>query len=653
MPLKAEIKSHDGIGRLNKIILDRGTIESPNLVEHFKVPILHHAQSNEIDEKGLKLKNSLKLAHLPSLHHFSNFNSSEEVLSVLKEKYFSKLSSYSDVVLFPIDRASSLRSYSKYPQFIQQASEENENITFGGYHQSDDDKTDWDSLNSLPFIILGELSNLYKNHRSTFKYLQNILVKFPLTLKYAPLIPPNLFPLFSYLGIDFFDFLYGRFMAQSNIFLDWNKGEKIDNRENFDPPCQCTACLKYLDYNSISEWLTEHNDNLSLSIIIKVRNAIKEGELRDLVKQTILSDPSATALLRIFDLEDEYKFLNIFTPTLRKKTLLLTDFSDYIRPEVKMFQKRVQERFNIPEWTEAIILLPCSAKKPYSESRSHRLFSKCMHGALKGKKYSFLELIVTSPLGVVPRFFEQVYPAGFYDIPVTGNWTEFEKNIVDQLLLDIFSKLDKKIPIISYLAEPEKSILVNFSNKHPEFEIKILDLEKSETSDESLDILYNYLKSIESGIPSTNSKKGFELEFFRSMANYQFGKEAGEILFPPETEIKLRSLLLTAFLDKKQIATFQLGHITLTIDGASRLAEKFEGYRVYFAGTEINGSALYNPGIAKADHLIQPEDDVLIFSEKNGEFLGIGKSHLTGSELEMSTYGIGVSIKKKFKGKTN
>ena len=44
------------------------------------------------------------------------------------------------------------------------------------------------------------------------------------------------------------------------------------------------------------------------------------------------------------------------------------------------------------------------------------------------------EVMVTSPLGLVPRDLEQTWPAGYYDIPVTGDWTQDEIIRVTQML---------------------------------------------------------------------------------------------------------------------------------------------------------------------------------------------------------------------------
>ena len=353
--------------------------------------------------------------------------------------------------------------------------------------------------------------------------------------------------------------------------------------------------------------------------------------------------------MRIADLDTEHRLLEKYTPSLKKSALVLTSNSDYIRPEIKMFHNRVKERFTVPDWTKLVLLIPCSARKPYSISKSHRIMTSAVKSALRGKRHSVLELIITSPLGVVPRFLEQVYPAGMYDIPVTGNWTELEQNIVEELLLSIFSQLPPDVPIISYLAEPEKSIIKEFASKYPTFNIQVLELEESETSDDSLKILRTQLYSMRDSLISSITKTQHELEFFKSMADYQFGKGAREHLFPPESEIRRKGYVLTAFYNSKQLATLQLGHLALTVYAASRLAESYNNYKVYFADSELSGSALYTPGILRADQQIKPEDDVLVMSDKTGKFLAIGKSHLTGFELESCSFGLGVSIKKKLK----
>ncbi len=647
MVLKVEIRSHSGIGRITKIISDDKVLSGPNLIEPISIPVFHKGDSSINLQEIPTEESEIILGYIPALHNFSALNSEQDVLEILKKDYKPKIESL-DFISFPLDMASSFRSFTHYPDFILQASKEMA-LNFAWIYSEKDSETDWTKLHDLPLMILGDLATIYKNQRHAWRYLVNLEKTFPLTLKYAPAIPPVLFPLFVYLGIDFFDSLYGKYMAQNNIFLDTDELIPVKDFENFIPPCSCIACHRKSEYTSTKHWLFDHNLKFTQYMIKKVQHALHQGTLRDLVKKQVLIDPSSTALLRIADLDEENQLLDKYTPSFNKTNLILTSISDYIRPEIKMYHSRIKERFTIPKWNELILLIPCSAKKPYSISKSHRIFSSVIKNVLKGKRHSILELIVTSPLGVVPRFLEQVYPAGMYDIPVTGNWTELEENLVENLLVNIFSQLSKEIPIVSYLAEPEKSIIQKFSHKFPQYKITILDLEEAEISEKSLQMLRSHLYSIKDTITASNSKNNYELEFFKAMANYQFGKGAGDIIFPPECEVKRKGYLLTAFLFNKQLATLHLGRLSITVYAASKLAESFDNYKVYFADSEIIGSAIYTPGIIKADQQIKPEDDVLVISEKTGKFLAIGKSNLSGFELENCNYGLGISIKKKFK----
>ena len=76
-----------------------------------------------------------------------------------------------------------------------------------------------------------------------------------------------------------------------------------------------------------------------------------------------------------------------------------------------------------------------------------------------------MEIILTSPLGIVPRDLEYTYPAAHYDIPVTGDWSEIEKQHLENDLLDFFKKIDPSIPLLGYLKGTERDILIKVCDK--------------------------------------------------------------------------------------------------------------------------------------------------------------------------------------------
>ncbi len=153
-----------------------------------------------------------------------------------------------------------------------------------------------------------------------------------------------------------------------------------------------------------------HNRLALLREIALVTRFIEESRLRDLVESRCRLDAAQVAIMR--HLDNQYPFMERHLPIARSGVMRANSGESLQRAEVRRFAERVISRY-IPPKTDVAVLLPCSAKKPYSLSQSHRKFQQ----AIAGRAH---ELIVTSPLGLVPRELECVYPAGHYDVPVTG-----------------------------------------------------------------------------------------------------------------------------------------------------------------------------------------------------------------------------------------
>lgn len=85
------------------------------------------------------------------------------------------------------------------------------------------------------------------------------------------------------------------------------------------------------------------------------------------------------------------------------------------RPEAVRWRSRMEM---MEPLGDTVVLLPCSMKKPYSNSKSHQKFRKLTR--------SFQELIVTSPFGICPRELENTFPIQSYDVSTTGSWSSDE-----------------------------------------------------------------------------------------------------------------------------------------------------------------------------------------------------------------------------------
>src|SRR5438552_1980631 len=213
------------------------------------------------------------------------------------------------------------------------------------------------------------------------------------------LATPSNVPILVYAGIDVID--------SSRMVLDRARGlfhtsdGSIEMEEAEPAACGCPACVAGGD-------LPGHNDFALHRAVLLVRNHLAHGRLRELVERRLANAPWNTAVVRHLDLRG-YDLVEPYTPVAGREVLAYASESLH-RPEVVRFRRRIMERYAKPPSARVLLLLPCSARKPYSASRSHRRFREAIQAC---KNPSVVhEVIVTSPLGLIPRELERFYPAG-------------------------------------------------------------------------------------------------------------------------------------------------------------------------------------------------------------------------------------------------
>ncbi|MHA1972712.1 MAG: DUF5591 domain-containing protein [Candidatus Hodarchaeales archaeon] len=467
-------------------------------------------------------------------------------------------------------------------------------------------------------VILGDISSLLNHPVFLLDYIAKIHeITSKNTLLYAPAVPPSYLPFLTYLGIDLFDTLY----------LD------LFNSSTKQYP------LPILETSISANTFT---DILSLTKI-----AISTGRLRDLVRIYANSSPPLKTMLRITDVTLP---LEVGTPIFSSNKLLCTDETDFTRPEVSRFRERVKKRYYPKEGLFGLIFLPCSARKPYSQSKSHSAFLGIIRRTLKQIRYSVGEIILTSPLGVVPRELEYTYPAGHYDIPVTGRWSDLERSLLSEDIKSLISKIPPSIPLIGFVKGAERETLDQVCTLLNRRVLLPEEEDLSLTAKESLKEFSELLKMAFNDISTTGSKRMELINFIRTISDFQFGKGTGLILVPDEVQIYGRKELgLKVSLDKTHLLTFKPsnGLLTLSLQAGRRILDHSKN-KVIFNGSKITGTTIFCNAIDLADHEIRAKDEVLI-TDREGELLGVGISLLPGSLLETMKRGKGVLLRKKVK----
>ncbi len=453
-------------------------------------------------------------------------------------------------------------------------------------------------------------------------------------LIYLPVVgEPSNFSVLTYMGIDLFDSLTAAVAARNEYLLfPTGKVKTSQLKENF---CNCPSCLNTKEPSEMSfEEILNHNYYSINSELKLVRNAIYERKLRHLVETRVRVSPLLASILKNLD-NNYYNFFEKTTPVTKKIQLLSTSNDSLNRPEIIRFQKRAIDRYIKPDSAKILLLLPCSAKKPYSFSKTHKFFKEKLQYLQNSNVVH--EMIITSPIGIVPRELELTYPASNYDTILTGIWYENEKKMIRTLLE-------------KYLAENKyDKIIVHLPKNIQEFILDLLDsyiitCKESPISKTSLDRLYKTLqKEVEPYEKISNKQRQYEN--ILALAAYQFGKKPAKSLLK-NTQIRGKYPFFKIFEKENQLAmlTKDRGLLSLTLNGAKKIQKSNEYFVEIDDDFELKGS-VFAPGVKLADSKIRIGDEVIIISNK--KLCGVGVAKMSGEEMVQLNYGEAVSTRHK------
>ena len=266
-------------------------------------------------------------------------------------------------------------------------------------------------------IVLVDAPQLASQQGKLVDALIAIKHRFPGALVWAPGIGgPDNIAVLAWFGVDIFDLSRSRQCAASNIILTSSGPRKPVPQSNE------TADLE----SQIVHWEFAINE---------VKARLANGTLRTLVEQQSVNSPKLVEHLRYHDKLTRNN-LDIGISHVPRETILhCNSHTSLSNPIVSKWVDFMIDDYRPPDGLDQVLLLlPCSARKPYRMSKSHRKFLDVVgHSA-------FHEVMVTSPLGLVPRDLEETWPASHYDIPVTGEWSLDEISRTRNMLMSLLEE---------------------------------------------------------------------------------------------------------------------------------------------------------------------------------------------------------------------
>jgi archaeosine synthase len=455
-------------------------------------------------------------------------------------------------------------------------------------------------------VMVANWHTAFANPRNYVDWLVGLKEKTPAdTVWYAPAAAlPSTVAILCYSGFELFDYTAVDLKSAQGLFCTPEGNFPADAMET--GICTCRGC-KAGD-------LQEHNREALRQEIALVTRFIQQSQLRELLESRCRMDAAQVAILR--HLDRNYAFMEERQPVARSGVMRANSGESLQRVEVQRFANRVLTRY-VPPRCDVAVLLPCSARKPYSLSQSHRRFQQAVGGRAH-------ELIVTSPLGLVPRELECIYPAAHYDVPVTGYWDAEECAVISGILARYFSR-HRYRRIIAHLEGGALTVARQAA------ELCGITLEYSCTENPAGPAALNILDS------SLAGERRIKDDRLHGMLSYQFGTDI-------ETKgITPRGRFPELFWSKGNVQLFSLdtntGLIRPTFDGWDLIPS---GYHITIDDFVPEGDVLV-PGVTGTDPAIRDGDEVLVVGARA---VATGRAALSAEEMLRSRRGVAVRVRK-------
>jgi archaeosine synthase len=392
-----------------------------------------------------------------------------------------------------------------------------------------------------------------------------------------------------------------------------------------EAPCSCPACQQPIDTFDREDCVT-HNVNALRAALSRARQRIREGRLRDYIEGQARHEQWLTATYR--HLDQEYSYLEQRTPLVRNETITAASEDTLRRVEIQRFAERVTGRYR-NRFDQPLVLVPCSATKPYSDSKSHGRF----HDAIRFRGHT---VSMTSPIGVVPQELETTYPAQHYDSVVTGHWSETEIAFVADVLAAYLDANDYP-DYVAHVPEDYQPITERVADR-----LGIDFTYTVEGHPTDTDSLANLAGAVEGA--DSYRKRERQHNTIRAIADYQFGAGAGDDLFEDLSVESRYPKLRVNDADGEQLAAMvpEYGVLSLTLAGARRWKASDVPTKTAEIDSFVPRGSVLAPGVVDADDDIRVGDEVLFEGPKA---LSVGRAAMSGPEMAESTRGIASEVR--------
>jgi 7-cyano-7-deazaguanine tRNA-ribosyltransferase len=409
---------------------------------------------------------------------------------------------------------------------------------------------------------------------------------------------PMVFGLAVLLGCDLFDSAsYAKYANDGRMMFTWGTRRIEDLKHQ---GCECPECTRYDIDDMNEERIAMHNLYVSFGELGRIKQAIHEGSLWDLVEQRARHHPfMLSALRRLGEYRD---YLERFEPLSRTGALFYTGPETLKRPTIYRYHERLLERYQ--RRTRVLVELK-ETGKPFSR------YARNIEDLLKAYDCT---IVVNSSLGPVPLEVDEMYP-------IAQSLTPEHKDLENEEYTNAF--FERFFTRLGY------------------------ELKLDWPSDRTLEVIKTF--------PASGKGRDPDVIRVRAVADMQFGLGAGKALTEGSLELvksKTTGKIRNVILNGRHILSMRAhdGLFTLKIEGAKLLHNIFPKPALRVAVNEDSaqfnreGKNVMAKFVLECDEGVRPGDEVLVVDEKDA-LVAVGRTRMNMEEMLAWDRGVAVEVR--------
>jgi 7-cyano-7-deazaguanine tRNA-ribosyltransferase len=279
-------------------------------------------------------------------------------------------------------------------------------------------------MGRMPFHIYALGSPTQVMERYHFNFLvdmimtakKNLPVEKPLHLFGAG--HPFMFSFAIALGCDLFDSAAYAIYARDGKYMTDYGTIKLKNLSYF--PCSCQVCSRFTPHELQTlapkeriQHLTWHNLETCFREIKRIKQAIKEGRLWELLEQRARNHPHLFSAFK--KLKQYQEYIERFTPISKRKGFFYFDSMGLARPEVLRYRNKLR-KWSPPTKSTILVLLPRPNAKPFHNSREYKKIKELIIEAIGEDTLNIDFCFYAAPFGIIPLELDSVYPLSQFEM---------------------------------------------------------------------------------------------------------------------------------------------------------------------------------------------------------------------------------------------